>query len=107
MKGKNPEKEFRQRLQEGKIGKEDVTRRLAELAYGRCNDCVRLVMEDAPELKSLDLSLLSEVRRSEKGMVEVRMVDRLRVLEQLAQLVEDSRDGLEDFLLAMQGSDRE
>ena len=63
----------------------DVTRRLLELAYGKVNDCVRLVMEEAPELAKLDLSLLSEVKRNEKGGVEIRLIDRLKVLEQLRE----------------------
>lgn len=103
MRGNKSERAFLQRLQEGRVKKGDVARCLAELAYGRCNDCVRLVMEEAPELDKLDLSLLSEVKKSEKGTVEIRMVDRLRVLEQLAQLVEEDKSGLADFLQAMQG----
>lgn len=67
-------------------GPEDVTRRLFQLAYGRANDCVRLAMagtELPGELDRLDLSLLAEVRRSEKGAVEIKLLDRLAVLEQL------------------------
>lgn len=105
MRGNKMDKEFSRRMKEGKIRKADVARRLAELAYGRCNDCVRLVLEEAPDLQSLDLSLLSEVKRSEKGMVEIRLVDRLRVLEQLTQLAEGEESGLADFFQAMQGDE--
>lgn len=85
------------------VRREDVARYLAELARGRANDCVRLVMEAKPVLEELDLSLLSEIRRSEKGTVEVRLIDRLRVLEQLAALTEKDSDGMETFLKAMEG----
>ena len=53
--------ELSQRIRSGKLTREDVARRLAELAFGKANDCVRLVMEDDPQLKKLDLSLLSSI----------------------------------------------
>ncbi len=72
------------RIRTGTVSTADVTRRLAELAFGRANDCVRLALEPEPDLDRLDLSLLSEIRRNEKGTVEIRLIDRLRALEQLA-----------------------
>lgn len=87
----------------GTISRQDVAQRLAELAFGRANDCVRLVLEEKPELDSLDLSLLSEVRRNDKGMVEIRLIDRLQALEQLAMLAEADNSGMEAFLRAMEG----
>ena len=51
----------------------------------RANDCVRLVLEDDPPIGELDLTLLSEVKRSEKGTIEVRLADRIRALEELLQ----------------------
>ena len=60
-------------------------RRLAQIAFGRANDCVRLVLEDDPPIGELDLTLLSEVKRSEKGAIEVRLADRIRALEELLQ----------------------
>ena len=67
MERKSVERELKQRIQTGKIRREDVTRRLAELAFGKANDCVRLALEDEPRLDKLDLSLLSEVKRNDKG----------------------------------------
>ena len=93
------------RIRSGKLTREDVARRLAELAFGKANDCVRLVMEDDPQLKKLDLSLLTEVKRNEKGTVEVKLVDRLKALEQLAILAQDQGQELESFLKALQGED--
>ena len=55
----------------GVPGREDALRRLAQIAFGRANDCVRLVLEDDPPIGELDLTLLSEVKRSEKGAIEV------------------------------------
>ena len=91
------------RIRTGKLTRTDVARRLAELAYGQCNDCVRLVMETAPDLEQLDLSLLTEIRRNDKGMVEVRLLDRLKVLEQLALLTQGDNPEMDAFLRALQG----
>ena len=94
---------LRQRIQKGKVSRADVIRRLAELAFGKANDCVRLALEDDPQLGKLDLSLLSEVKRNDKGTVEIKLIDRLRALEQLAQVAEESGEDLEQFLKALQG----
>ena len=93
------------RIRSGKVTKEDVARRLAELAFGKANDCVRLVLEEDAELGKLDLSLLSEVKKNEKGTVEVKLVDRLRALEQLALLAQENGENLEEFLKALQGDE--
>ena len=97
------EAELKERIRAGQVTREDVARRLAELAFGKANDCVKLVLEDAPKVGRLDLSLLSEVKRNDKGTVEVRLVDRLRALEQLALLAQDKGQDLESFLQALQG----
>ena len=96
---------LKKRIREGRLRREDVLRRLAELAFGQPNDCVRLALEELPDLKGLDLSLLSEIRRSDKGLVEIRLIDRVKVLERLAQAMEDEGDGLGELLRAL--SDRE
>lgn len=98
--------EIRKRRRAG-ICREDVTRRLAELAYGRVNDCVRLVMEDETELEGLDLDMLTEVRRSDKGSVEVKLVDRLAVLEQLERILQQEQAGPEALLRALGAGDQE
>ena len=96
------EKSLKKRIKEGQIQRDDVVRRLAELAVGRANDCIKLVMSSDPPMDKLDLSLLSEVKRSEKGAVEVRLIDRLRALEQLALLAQENGQDLEQFLKALQ-----
>ena len=80
-----------------------MARRLAELAFGKANDCVKLVLADDAVLEKLDLSLLTEVKRNDKGTVEVRLVDRLKALEQLALLAQEQGEDLESFLKALQG----
>ena len=105
MKGENAEKSLQKRIRAGQVSRQDVTRRLAELAFGRVNDCVRLALEDSPDLGKLDLSLLSEVKRNEKGTVEIRLIDRLRALEQLAVLAQEENTDLESFLQALQGGE--
>lgn len=89
------------RIRNGKVRRSDVNRRLAELAFGKANDCVRLALEDAPELDKLDLSLLSEVKRNDKGTVEIRLIDRLRALEQLAAAAGEDPEAAQAFLQAL------
>lgn len=103
--GKN--ESLKGRIRQGQIRREDVTRRLAELAFGKPNDCVRLALEEVKDLEKLDLSLLSEIKRSEKGMVEIKLIDRLRALEQLAQSAGEARQDMEEFLMALQSASEE
>ena len=103
MDRKTGEQALRERIRNGRISRSEVTRRLAELAFGKANDCVRLALEDDPNLGRLDLSLLSEVKRNDKGTVEIKLIDRLRALEQLAQVAGEDTQDLEAFLQALQG----
>ena len=105
MKRKGVDKPLKQRIRSGEIRRQDVTRRLAELAFGKANDCVRLALENDPSLDKLDLSLLSEVKRNDKGTVEIKLIDRLRALEQLALFAEEEKTDLESFLAALQGGE--
>ena len=103
MAGKHSDGELKKRIRTGQVSREDVVRRLAELAFGRANDCVKLVLEEGTSLDKLDLSLLSEVKRNDKGTVEVRLIDRLRALEQLQLLASENGSDVEAFLMALQG----
>lgn len=101
----NTEDTLKKRIQSGRLRREDVARRLAEIAFGKANDCVKLVLEEGVSLGKLDLSLLSEVKRNEKGTVEVKLVDRLKALEQLTLLAESGGSDLESFIKALQGGE--
>ena len=105
MKRESGEKARNRRIQKGTVKRQDVIRRLAELAFGKVNDCVRLVLEENPDLETLDLSLLSEVKRSDKGAVEIRLIDRLQVLEQLTQMTGENQTDLEAFLQALKSEE--
>ena len=105
MKRKNGEKAQEKRIRSGEVSRQDVTRRLAELAFGSANDCIRLVLEEQPDLEALDLSLLREVKRSEKGAVEIKLIDRIQALEQLMAVSGEDRSGVEEFLRALQGAE--
>ena len=95
-----------ERIRGGCVEKRDVNRRLAELAFGKANDCVKLALSEDVELDGLDLSLLAEVRKNDRGAVEIRLVDRLKVLQQLAEVVGPGEDGMEGLIQAIQGGER-
>ena len=101
------EESLKKRIRSGKIRRQDVVRRMAELAFGKANDCVRLVLEDEPTVDKLDLSLLSEVKRNDKGTVEIKLIDRLQALEQLATVADGEQTDMDDFLKALQGGGEE
>lgn len=70
---------------------------LKKLAVSSPNDAVKLLFlgeEDLSLLDSLDLSLISEIKRSPNGAVEMKFVDRLAVLRELLSLqkAEESRN---------------
>ena len=98
-------------MPEAKRGADDLERvrkQLRKLAFGKPNDCVRLALGEDVDIGSLDLSMLTEIKRSEKGTVEIKLLDRTKVLEQLAALADGGDDGAERFLQALvQGMERE
>ena len=97
--------DFRQRIRTGVIRRQDVTRLLAELACGKVNDCVRLALEESPCLDKLDLRLLAGVKRNDKGSVEIRLIDRLQILQQLAETAGEENGGMDTFLQDLQGGE--
>lgn len=77
----------------GQLRREDALRRLAQIAFGRAGDVVRLALRpETADPEEMDLSLLSELKVTDKG-VEIKLVDRVRALETLCGLLEDTRSG--------------
>ncbi len=78
----------------GELRREDALRRLAQLAFGRANDAARLALNPKEvDPGALDLSAVAELKVTDKGGVEVKLVDRVRALETLCGLLEDRGGG--------------
>lgn len=75
--------------------REAVLNKIEKLAMGRVNDAVRLAFLSEGELAGLDkldLSAVTEFKRSSNGTVELKFVDRLSALQWLSERVgEDPR----------------
>ena len=72
-----------------KKSSESPEKLLRKLASASPNDAVKLLFLDAEDVSAiagLDLSLLSEVKRSPNGTVELKFVDRLAVLRELGSI---------------------
>ena len=69
----------------------DIIQKLSEIAFSQSNDAVKLVFLDETDpdaLAGLDLRLLTGVKRSAGGAIEIQLADRLEAVELLAKLVE-------------------
>lgn len=78
----------------GELRREDALRRLAQLAFGRANDAARLALAPREvDPGGLDLSAVAELKVTDKGGVEVKLVDRVRALETLCGLLEENGGG--------------
>ncbi len=76
---------------------------LTKLASSVPNDAVKLLFldnEDLSVLEDLDLFLLSEIKRSPNGTVEMKFVDRLAVIKELNELKKDSEKSVQDSFYA-------
>ncbi len=76
----------------GQVRREDAVRRLAQLAFGRVNDAARLALHSAEaDLETLDLSAVAELKVTDKGGVEIKLIDRIRALEALCSLLSEEK----------------
>ena len=63
------------------------------LAFGSIHDPLQLLFTEQPtpdQLEGLDLFMISEIKRNKDGMLEIKFFDRLKALEKLSCLPEDS-----------------
>ena len=77
------------------ISRDFILTKLAELAFGGCNDAAKLafVAGDDPEaLDRLDLRALAGVHTSGNGGVEVKLIDRTKLIELLLAATEEKPD---------------
>ena len=88
----------------GELRLEDALRRLAQLAFGRANYAARLALAPREvDPGGLDLSAVAELKVTDKGGVEVKLVDRVRALETLCALLEErSGGGAEELYRALE-----
>ena len=88
--------------------KKDIIKRLGEIALGRSNDAVKLAFlppgEKYSGIDGLDLKMLSEIRRSANGGVEIKLINRLEVLKTMLEAMEgEPGDDAAAFLNAISG----
>lgn len=87
--------------------KQEVLGEIKRLAFGKSNDAVKLAFlkEDETEiLDKLDLRSLASIHRLSNGTVELKLIDRLKLLELLlaaAAEQEQGREGAESFIAAL------
>ena len=94
----------------GQIRREDVIRKLAQLAFGSAADAIRLALAPGQvEPEKMDLSAVAEFKVTDKGGVEVKLADRIRALEKLCELLSGGggQDAQELYRALAEGMDDE
>ena len=93
----------------GLPNREQVIRRMWKLANAGAGDAVKLACfppEEWCRTDGLDLDALTEFKRGSNGVVELKFVDRGRLLERLLDAVDHSgEDQVDRFLQAMEGQE--
>ena len=90
-----------QREKAEKIGYEDVLERLVRLGFGSGSECAAL-LEGRWNQEDVDLSLVSEVKKGANGNIELKLIDRVSILNRLLELLKTDEDGAEAFLRSLQ-----
>ena len=88
---------------------QDIREQLRKMAFGKANDCVRLALGEYGDIDKLDLALLTEIKRNDKGGVELKLLDRTAILAQLAELAVQSGkdDSVRQLLQALRSEENE
>ena len=81
--------------------RQDVLRRLGQMAFGRVSDAAKLANREMLESGELDLSDVAELKITDKG-TEMKLIDRVQALETLWGLLDE---GMERFLQALKAED--
>lgn len=92
-----------QRLSEQGRGTVSATDGLKRIAFGSVTDAVRLILSSEPQdLESIDLFMVSEIKRTDKGAMEIKFFDRIKALQTLLEAGEGVADnGTSQFVDAI------
>lgn len=87
-----------------KLTRETAIRRLGELALAPVNDAVKLAfLSHGEQVGELNLTALAEFKRSDKGAVEIKLVDRAAIWRDLAVLTgQRAGERAEEFFRALE-----
>ena len=89
--------------------REDIVKRMWRLANAGAEDAVRLACfppEEWQGVDKLELDALTEFKRGSNGVVELKFVDRGRLLERLLDAVDHGgEEQVDRFLQAMEGQE--
>jgi len=80
-----------------------LLKQIEKLARCKANDAVKLAFleeGEVGEINSLDLTALTGFKRTDKGAVEIQLVDRLTVLKLLVELSDGQEDKQAEFFQA-------
>ena len=87
-------------------GREQILKRMWELANAGAEDAVRLAcfpQEEWGSLKGLNLDGVTEFKRGSNGVVELKFTDRAKLLERLLDAADRSgEEQVDRFLAAME-----
>lgn len=89
--------------------REAILKRMWALANAKAADAVRMACfpeEEWGDAKKLDLDGVTEFKRGANGVIELRFVDRGKLLERLLDAMDHSgEEQISRFLQAMEGED--
>lgn len=77
------------------------------LAFGNISDCIQLLYMDKPDLKALenmDLFMISEIKKPKDGSMEIKFFDRVKALEKLCEVQQNSQENSVPFYKALENS---
>ena len=72
---------------EGGLTRVEVAALIAELAFARADDAVKLAFSPDDGTEGLDLQLVREIKRGGNGAVELKLLDREKLIELLVELL--------------------
>lgn len=90
--------------------REELLKEIKRLAEGKVNDAVRLAYlseEELAKIGRLELSAVTEFKRSGNGTVELKFIDRLAALQWLAEQAGDDPRGKALYEALEKGTERE
>ena len=102
------QKEIARLEEKEKAVEAEVVAGYRRLAFGSAADAIRLLQAtetgEVLELDTLDLFLISEIKKSKTGGVEIKFFDRLKALEKLGTMQSSQNENAEPFYKALKAS---